>query len=408
MKHLFDESDWNVYKCDVLNLSVGTPGSDLLEQCCENFKIASVHRMNLEKNKNNAYLFQYGPTPGIEEARNAIATFCTDKYQSEVKSDDMIITSGATQGLHFVLTTLVDLNGVVFIDEVTYMIALDAIKQIDTLQIIPIPLTDEGVDLSRFECILEEKKFKPKNKEFWGIYYSIPVYHNPTGLLFSEAVCEGLVKLARKYDFLICCDDVYNILNYCGNAPPKRLYAYDKNTDPDFRGNVISNCSFSKILGPGLRLGWIETSPRIRTILLKSGVIRSGGCFNNYTSGILTSLFELGLAQTQISCWKEIYNERMVATCAIFQKHLPVGCSIKSPGGGYFIWISLPINTDASDFLQFCKREEKIIFIPASAFSLDGKAKKNCFRISIGFHSTERLIDGASRICSAITRFLKL
>lgn len=186
-----------------------------------------------------------------------------------ISSEDLFLTSGATQGLHIILSTLVDLNGIIFVDEVTYMIALDSIKQFHTLNIVPLKLKEDGVDLEYFEKMLREKQFSSSNKEFWAMYYTIPTYHNPTGILFSPEVCEGLVKLARKYDILITCDDVYNILYYKDEKAPKRLLVYDNRKDVDFKGNVISNGSFSKILGPGVRLGWLEMPRRMKQLLDK-------------------------------------------------------------------------------------------------------------------------------------------
>ena len=182
-------------------------------------------------------------------------------------SEDIFITSGATQGLHVILSTLIDFEGYIFVDEVTYMIALDTIKQFYTLNIIPVKLNEDGVDLEMLEKLVQEKQFKSKNKEFWGMYYTIPTYHNPTGILFSKEVCENLIKLARKYDFLITCDDVYNILYYKDSKAPQRLFAYDNREDTDYKGNVVSNGSFSKILGPGVRLGWLEMPNRIKTLV---------------------------------------------------------------------------------------------------------------------------------------------
>lgn len=120
------------------------------------------------------------------------------------------------------------------------------------------------------------------------MYYTIPTYHNPTGILFSEgisrnianhfienfstfvfsfqiAICQKLADLAKVYDFLILCDDVYNILNYTSSRPTKRLFAYDTGS-----GNIISNGSFAKIIGPGVRVGWLEVPPRLKPILEKS------------------------------------------------------------------------------------------------------------------------------------------
>jgi DNA-binding transcriptional MocR family regulator len=111
----------------------------------------------------------------------------TKEYQSEVHSSDLILNSGATNGLHLILSTLIDLNGVVFLDEVTYMIALEAISEFSTLKIIPVKLNEDGVDLNDLEEKVKKFKFQQNPKKiFWGIYYTIPTFHNPTGILFSE------------------------------------------------------------------------------------------------------------------------------------------------------------------------------------------------------------------------------
>ncbi|XP_005176946.2 uncharacterized protein LOC101898464 [Musca domestica] len=406
LTNLFDGTEWNVYQSKLLNLGVGAPGTDLLQYCGDIFCKATEHRMKIDKEENLSMLFQYGPTSGIYEARFEIAKYFTQMYGSEVKCEDLIITSGATQGLQLILSTLVDLNGYVFVDEYTYMLALDCMKQFQTLNIVSVKLNKNGVDLDDLEQQLKEKQFKSEKKEFWAMYYTIPTYHNPTGIHFSPEVCEALVKLARKYDFLISCDDVYNILCYKGMKVQKRLFAYDAKDDADYKGHVISNGSFSKILGPGVRLGWMEVPRRMKTLLDSSGFINSGGCLNNYTSGIVASLFQLGLAQQHIQRMFDAYKERMLATCEVFERDLPAGCQIITPEGGYFIWISLGENGKASEFLKMCMEEEKIFFIVGSRFALHPDKRDNSFRLSIAFHSKDKLIDAAERICRCLKKYL--
>ncbi|KAH8371236.1 hypothetical protein KR093_006712 [Drosophila rubida] len=427
LKHLFDGGDWNVYAPDILNLGVGAPGTDLLEPCCDLFQQATAHCLKREKNVNQSLIFQYGPTSGTFEVRHQLAKYFSQMYDSTVNrsvflkalftlslndcflhdcSEDLIITTGATQGLHFVLSTLIDFNGCIFVDEFTYMIALDSMKHFTTLQIVPVKLNADGVDLIDLEEKVKTRQFKSKSKEFWGIYYTIPTYHNPTGILFSPDVCRGIVRLARKFDFLVLCDDVYNILHYAEKPLHSRLLSYDVRTDGDYVGNVISNGSFSKIIGPGVRLGWLEVPPRIKPQLDSSGIINSGGCFNNYTAGIVASLFELDLAQQHIARVYESYKERMLATIAILNAELPQECHFSAPRGGYFIWISLPPELDAREFGQYCLKYEKITFIPGPRFAVDNGIGKHYFRISIAFHSTEKLVDGTKRLCSALKSFM--
>lgn len=103
-----------------------------------------------------------------------------------MEAADLVLSAGATNGLHLILSTLVDLNGFVFLDEVTYMIALESIAQFTTMNVIPVKLNDDGVDINDLEAKLKANQFKSKSKMFWGIYYTMPTFHNPTGILFSE------------------------------------------------------------------------------------------------------------------------------------------------------------------------------------------------------------------------------
>lgn len=138
------------------------------------------------ESQNSSYLFQYGPTLGSFHFRTRLAEFLTKGYHEKVEASDLVLTGGATSGLHMILSTLIDWDGFVFLDSVTYMIALEAIGQFSTLKVVPVKINDDGVDLKELEQKLKERKFAAKGKMFWGIYYTIPTFHNPTGILFSE------------------------------------------------------------------------------------------------------------------------------------------------------------------------------------------------------------------------------
>lgn len=111
-----------------------------------------------------------------------------------------------------------------------------------------------------------------------------------------------IVNIAREFELLVFAEDVYNLLTYSMDtdspaSPPQRLFAYDRMDAAEYRGNVISNGTFSKILSPGIRVGWMEVPPNCRRLLNASGLLRSGGASNNYTSGIVTTLLQRNLAQ---------------------------------------------------------------------------------------------------------------
>lgn len=229
-------------------------------------------------------------------------------------------------------------------------------------------------------------------------YFQLNFHH-----LHSE-INRGLIKLARKYDILIACDDVYNLLAYDDIHPPKRLFAYDSFDDEDFRGNVISNGTFSKILAPGVRIGWLECSPRIIKPLRESGILKSGGAINNYTSGLVTSLIELNLIYDQLNKCRENYKRQRDALIEALDKSLPTCCTYAKPSGGYFVWIKLPEGANGDELCEFCLEDGKVFAIRGSRFSIENKCK-NFIRLSFAFHEPSVMYDAGIRLCQSMKKY---
>jgi DNA-binding transcriptional MocR family regulator len=210
--------------------------------------------------------------------------------------------------------------------------------------------------------------------------------------------------MARKYDILIACDDVYNLLVYDGQCSPKRLFEYDNFEDVDFKGHVISNGSFSKILAPGIRFGCMECPPRIVDVFRDSGILKSGGCANNYTAGIVSSLIELGLAQEHLNFYIEKYKDGRDALCKELLE-LPEEVTFTKPAGGYFVWVKFPEHIDCSKFNEFCLKNFKVFGIPGERFSVQGDSK-NFLRLSFSFHDAANMAEAGRRLCAAAKEYL--
>ncbi|PSN57929.1 hypothetical protein C0J52_00267 [Blattella germanica] len=334
--HLFDgEPILNVYKSEVTNLSAGTPGPDLLKNCIEMFRQATIDRM--AKEEENAFLFQYGITSGLWEYRVELAKFLSSRYGEKVHRENLILSCGATHGLQIILTTILQPNGVIFVEEATYMIALDTLKQFSGMKIVTVPLDAKGIDIAEMKRIVMEEKSKgnwnvTEEKPFWAMFYTIPVFHNPTGTTLPKC------------------------------HPPRRLFAYDAMMEGYKGGHVISNGSFSKIMAPGVRVGWLEAPARLA-------------------------------------------NERMSAVCNTLETYLPPDCTFVRPRGGYFVWITLPCSADMNEFVPWCQKKYKLSAIPGSKFSLNGKCR-NFIRLAIAFHSKETLVAAAEILCKALNEYL--
>lgn len=162
-------------------------------------------------------LFQYGPTVGRYDYNVAVAKFLSEKYGDTVYSDDLALTTGATQGLHAILSIFLDLShGVVFVDEVTYMLALQVFKQFHTVKVVPVPLTADGCDVQALRRLVAEHRYDAtaSGKPFWGIYYTIPVHHNPTGITFTSGAYISMVFIHTVPQFYNVSFSLFESLRY--------------------------------------------------------------------------------------------------------------------------------------------------------------------------------------------------
>jgi len=186
------------------------------------------------------------------------------------------------------------------------------------------------------------------------LVYTIPTHHNPTGKTLSAERRVKLLELSRIYGFYIISDEVYQLLSFGKYTPPLPIALYDKAAS----ACVFSVGSFSKILGPGMRLGWIVCkNPLLLTKMRQSGVICSGGNFN-FTSAIIQSAIELGLQQKHLVFLKKEFENRSKLLCYALRRHFPstdMKLEFSEPQGGYFVWVKLPKGVSSKHIGEKCK-----------------------------------------------------
>lgn len=391
----------------LINLTIGAPGQSILSSLPQLFLSASSHRLT----SNLGSLFQYGPEVGIRQYRVELAKFLTRRYQDTVLEDELLLTCGATNGLHLAISSLVRQGGTVFVEDPTYFIALSLLSGDMGLRVVPIRMGEEGMDTEHLQEMVAKEATRngganTSNNRFWGMIYTIPTFHNPTGITFSSQTGRSLVQIARQAGLLVFCDDVYNLLPY-RQLEYSRLKALDSKDE----GCVISNGTFSKILAPGVRLGWLEAPPHLVKRLVQSGVLQSGGSQNNYVSGIVTSMLELKLVDQQLDKCIQVYHERMDSAVNMLEKGLPQSWKVKHPHGGYFLWV-VGDGGDLGSFCQWLEKEKGVVVLlgsKASPYTFMGEEVMgnmgNCFRISIAYYDVEKIVDGCRVICEAVKEF---
>ena len=220
--------------------------------------------------------------------------------------------------------------------------------------------------------------------------YVIPAFQNPSGHTLTQERRERLLSLSNEHDFLLLADEVYQYLHYT-RQPPRCFGAYS-----DFK-NVISLGSFSKILAPGLRLGWIQADAAIIQQLTSCGLLTSGGGMNPFTSAIVRGLIESGDLARNIAHLVQVYSARVQAMDSSLKRHLPEAEFI-APHGGYFFWVRLP-GQDVNA-LRPAAQALQTDFRPGSLFSSQG-GLRDYLRLSISYYDPAEIDQGLQRLAHA-------
>ncbi|XP_077983633.1 2-aminoadipate transaminase-like [Glandiceps talaboti] len=393
---------------DITALDVGAAGVPELKQAAEIFQTAAQARLADEAN-GDANLMQYGFTMGDPKYLSNLAEFLTTEYGEHVDSDNLMATSGASQGIITLGRFFLQSGDFVFLEDLTHFSAIEVFGDDLDMNLVSVPRDDDGIDIRILDEKLTEYRAKSthkitEKKPFWAIVYVIPCFHNPTGISYSEEKCQQLVNLARKHEVLILSDDVYSLLSY-HDRTARRLFAYDDKEDADYQGNVASVGSFSKIFAPGIRLGWYELPRRLHNVIRESGYVQSACGFNTITSGIMATAMDLGLVKDNLSnlCCK--YKKRMNCALRTLEEELPPNVKFTKPKGGYHLWIVLPENYSTRQLLKECREQYKVSFQLGPIFSPDG-VMDNCLRLSIAYYHEDVIIEAIKRLSTAIKRFI--
>lgn len=358
---------------DVIDLGLGDPPLSLLPLGL----IREAARTRLSQDDNS--FLQYGVEQGDGNFRLALAEFLSKGYGFEVKPEGLFVTNGISKAVDLICTLFTQAGDTIFVEEPTYFLALRIFAD-HHLNVISIDTDENGLIIE----LLEEKlaKFRPK------FLYLIPTFQNPTGTTLPQERRDRLVKLAKEYDFMIAADEVYHLLSYT-QKPPKSFAAY---TDTE---NVISLGSFSKILAPGLRLGWLHAHPEKIKRFNTCGFLDSGGGLNPFTSAIVREVIESGGLENNISRLTDIYRSRIHVMDTALQQHLP-DLKYATPHGGYFFWLSLPEIIDTKE-LRKNVQSFKVDFRPGTLFSSKG-GLKNYIRLCYVHYEEDEIKEGITRL----------
>ncbi len=362
-----------------INFGIGQPSADLLpvdllRTASEDFfRRAQPQELN------------YGVPQGDERFLDSLASFLSTGYGQPVAADSLFVTGGNSQALDYLCSLLTRPGDTVFVEEPSYFLAFRIFLD-HGLNIVGVPVDVDGLEMDRLEAELEE--VKP------ALLYTIPSFHNPGGQTMSGERRQRLVELSQEHDFLIVADEVYQLLHYY-EPPPAALGTAAGDT-------VLSLGSFSKILAPGLRLGWVQTPPAMMRRLLATGVVNSGGCLNHFASHVVRHAIDLGLQQSHLERLRRAYRSRVEAMDSALREHLSAHATWNRPDGGYFFWLELKEHLDTAE-LRRRAGDLEVGFQAGELFSSRG-GLRNCLRLSFAHYNESEIQKGVARLAPLFRR----
>ena len=337
-----------------------------------------------------ARALQYGPTEGLPAVRECIAEVMAAEG-THVDPDDVLVTTGAQQAIDLVCKTLLDPGDVVICEAPTYPGALSPFNayQADVIQI---AMDSEGMRIDELEATLERLEREGRRPKF---VYTVPSFHNPAGVTMSLPRRRRLVAVARERELLVVEDSPYALLRYEGDPLPT-LRALDGPSPAQGAGGmVIYLGTFSKILSPGVRLGWaVAPAPVLEK--MRVGKMSADLCSSSVSQQFVVAYFAQGRWRQYLERLRVLYRRRRDVMLAALEEHLPPGCEWTRPEGGLFLWATLPDYIDTTDLLVRALREH-VAFVPGEAAYVDGRGRSS-MRLNFSGVPDEDIREGILRI----------
>lgn len=330
---------------------------------------------------------QYSTTEGYRPLREHIAK----RLQNtgiEATMEDILITAGSQQGLDLASKVFIDEGDTIICESPTYLAAINAFKNYAP-KFIEVAMDDHGMQMEG----LEKALIANPNSKF---IYTIPDFQNPTGRTMSIERRRQLIELANKYNVIVIEDNPYGELRFEGEMLPS-IKSFDT------EGRVVYMGTASKILCPGLRIGWICASPKIlqKFVALKQGTDLHTNIFSQMQIAKFIESFDL---ESHIDKIKELYKKRCNIMIEIINKEFPENIKSTTPQGGLFLWVELPSHINARELFDKCI-ENNVAFVPGGAFFPNG-GNENTLRLNYSNMPEDRIVEGIVRMAEVLKEII--
>jgi 2-aminoadipate transaminase len=329
-----------------------------------------------------ARALQYGPTEGLARLKDCVASVMHAEGML-IDPNDVLVTTGAQQVIDLVCKTLLDPGDVVVAEAPTYPGAIPTFSayQADVVQI---TIDREGMRVDEMQDTLDQLEAAGRRPKF---IYTVPNFHNPAGVTMSLERRRRLVQIAAERELLVLEDNPYGLLRYEGEPLPT-LYSLDH----EF---VIYAGTFSKILSPGVRLGWAVAPPPILA-KMQLGKQAADLCSSSISQYFVSAYFDAGPWDDYVRSLLEIYRRRRDVMLDSLAEHFPREAEWTHPQGGLFIWASMPDYIDTTDLLARALQEQ-VAFVPGRAAYMDGRGGTS-MRLNFSGVGEDGIREGIRRI----------
>ncbi len=330
---------------------------------------------------------EYGENSGYAPLRNTIAHI-TASQGLPARPENVLITSGSQQALVLAAQLLLKPGDTVLVESPTYAAALELFRLLN-LKVVGIALDKHGMQVEELEILLQ--RHHPK------LIYTIPNFHNPTGTCMSGQRRRLLIALAERYNVPVLEDDFVGDLRYEGRTQPAL-----KSLDPG--GRVIYVSTFSKMLMPGLRVGFLIAEGPVYEALVNCKRLNDLAT-SSLIQRALEAYVTVGRYQTHLRRSCQVYRKRRDAMLQAIQRHLPAEVQVETPQGGLFLWLRLPPTLAADELLPLA-RQQGVSFAPGSHYFPEAAQGRHALRLNFASQPPQRIEEGIRRLGRAMQRCL--
>lgn len=332
---------------------------------------------------------QYGAAKGVTELRELILKRVKEKENIDAKLENVMVTTGSEQAIDLVGKAFVNPGDTVLVEEPTYLCALDVFRSYGA-NFVSVPMDDDGMKMDALE---EALKAHPET----ALVYTVPNFQNPTGRTMPAERRKKFAELAAKYDVPVLEDNPYGDIRFAGEHVPS-VKSFDH------AGKVFYMSTFSKILAPGFRLGWLVADPKViekLTVLKQSADLHT----DNLVQYVVTEFFKENDVDAHVKEISDLYGKRKQLMIDGIKKYFPKDVKYTDPEGGMFLWVEVPGVTDTVELFKQCL-EHNVTFVPGDPF-FAGKPQPGTFRLNYSNMQEDQIEVGLKRLGEALSQALE-